>query len=139
MGCVHNRLCKMQFGDVNVGRLQAAYIVLNKHASPGILSSLPLLRALSDTPCYLLHPSSFNRWDAHGVLLQFDMDGFTKHPPAEVGEITLNMRTGKSELRRLQPGVYGDFPRVRQDLIGATLLTSIALLADWSPCIFQST
>ena len=42
------------------------------------------------------------------------MDSF-----AEVVEITLYLHNGQSEIKRLQPGLRGDFPRVRSDLIGA--------------------
>lgn len=51
--------------------------------------------------------------------MQLDLDGKDrKSPPAEVGEIRLNLRTGTSELRILAPGTYGDFPRVPQHLLG---------------------
>lgn len=52
-------------------------------------------------------------------FLQLELGGKEqKSPPAEVGEITLNLRIGTAELRVLQHGVYGDFPRVPQHLIG---------------------
>ena len=58
-------------------------------------------------------------------MLQFDLSGISSHPPAELCEIRLNVQTGASELISLQPGLYCDFPRVRQDLIGMLQLLQV--------------
>ena len=58
-------------------------------------------------------------------MLQFDLSGISRHPPAELCEIRLNLRTGTSELISLQPGLYCDFPRVRQDLLGELQLLQL--------------
>ncbi|KAK9808424.1 hypothetical protein WJX73_003304 [Symbiochloris irregularis] len=79
-----------------------------------------------DQPLVFFH--SVNAWEEQdGDIIRLflcfykhmDLSGKeSTHPPAEVGEVRLNLRTGTSELRVLAPGVYGDFPRVPQHLIG---------------------
>ena len=59
--------------------------------------------------------------------VQLDFEGKDSVPP-QVGEVRLNLRTGKAELFRMQPEVWGDFPKIRNELTGlnTTLLLPIA-------------
>lgn len=58
-------------------------------------------------------------------LVQLDFEGLDSVPP-QVGEITLNLRTGEATLIRMQPEVFGDFPKIRNELTGAPSSSSSA-------------